>query len=605
MAIAYANLLLADPDEARQVRLATPLQRSGWYAVTAVSQTNDLLALLQQTASYDLLLVDIHFLAADNFALLQTLQAEELWRDMPVLALASPDDIALVTQSVQLGVRDYLLYPENFPLLQARINASLQMKLLQEQYTTSLAAFGEVKALADDLRDVILPLGIALSAEDDNERLLEKIVVEAKLICNADGATLYLCDNDNCLQFSISMTASLGIAYGGTTGLAAPYDPLPLYEPQTGLPNHHNIATHVFHERYSVSIPDIYAEQNFDFSGTRAFDQQNNYRSVSCLTVPLQTDRVIGVLQLLNAQDPEQADEVQPFTLYHQRVVESLASQAAIVLVNQQLEQEQTTLLRYRRELQIGRRIQQSFFPTALPQLEGWELDVHFQSAREVAGDFYDVIALPNGRFALVVADVCDKGVVAALFMALFRSLLRAFLQQYYHLHVAQTEGAGLTIPPDDQEALLDAVKLTNSYIHNNHRDTHMFVTLFMAIFDPETGELVYVNSGHNPPMLVRDGEIVPLAPTGPAVGLQRESEFAVEELVMQPDTLLFAYTDGVVEARDEQGEMFGVERLRALALAEKTAVSLLDAVETAVRQHTDYNNLFDDITMLALYRGS
>lgn len=600
MAISYANLLLVDSDEARCQALAAPLQRSGWYAVRPAAHASELLTLLQQPCIYDLLLIHIDILVANHFECLQAIQAAPEWCDTPILALATPKDMSSVTQAVQLGIRDYLLHPENPTLLQARINAILQMKLLQEQYTTSLQAFNEVKKLADDLRDVILPLGISLSAEPDNQRLLEKILVEAQSICNADAATLYLQQTPNSLHFSISRTSSLGIAYGGTTGRPAPYAPLPLFEPYTRLPNHRNMATHVFHERHSVSIPDIYAEQGFDFSGARAFDEANSYRSVSCLTVPLQTDRVIGVLQLLNAQAPDDPHQVQPFTLYHQRVVESLASQAALVLVNQRLETEQTTLLQYRRELQIGRRIQQSFFPRQLPKLKNWDLDVRFQSARDVAGDFYDVMALPNGRYALIVADVCDKGVVAALFMALIRTLLRASLQQYYYFSASQPT---LEQATSDHAALLDTIKLTNRYIHENHYEAHMFATLFIAILDPQTGELVYINCGHNPPLLLENGELKQLMPTGPAVGLNLDSVFATAKINLTPQMLLLAYTDGIIEARNDAGIMFGSHGLHELMLQAKSAVALLDLVEAAVQQHIAAAPLSDDITMLALYR--
>ena len=596
MTISYANLLLADPDESRSAALAEPLQRSGWYAVYTAGSRQEMAVLLQRDIPFDLLLVSLPLLTADNYALLFLLRRHPRWHELPIIALASPEDVVGVSEVVQLGVQDYLLYPENLILLQARINGILQTKLLQEQYLTSLQAFNEMKKLADDLRETILPLGMALSSESDDERLLEKIVTEAKAICNADAATLYLRDDRDQLHFSISITSSLGIAYGGTTGKPAPYAPLPLYDPATGKPNHHNIATHVVHEGHSVSIPDIYAAQGFDFDGTRAFDDGMNYRSISCLTVPLQNDRVIGVLQLLNAQHPEQVGRVMPFSIYHQLVVESLASQAALVLHNQELQRRQQALLRYERELRIGRQIQQSFFPETLPQPAGWELAVAFHSAREVAGDFYDAMPLPNGRLALAVADVCDKGVVAALFMALIRSLIRALLQQYY-----QQQGANA----DDKQALVDVVAQVNSYILDNHWRAHMFATLFIGVLDVDTGQLVYINGGHNPPLLAANGVVrQSLPPTGPAVGVQPFAQFTTGTVTIELGELLLAYTDGVVEARDGARELFGEERLyQVLAGEAESAAAVLAKVETAVQTHLAGDEAADDLTMLGLRR--
>jgi GAF domain-containing protein len=150
-------------------------------------------------------------------------------------------------------------------------------------------------------------VGIALSAERDHDRLLERILLEAKGLTNADGGTLYLKTDDDRLRFEIMRTDSLGIAMGGTTGKAIPFPPLALVDPATGEPNHKNIATHVALTGTAIAIPDAYAAADFDFSGTKKFDEGTGYRSRSFLTVPLKNHEgdVIGVLQLLNARHPE------------------------------------------------------------------------------------------------------------------------------------------------------------------------------------------------------------------------------------------------------------------------------------------------------------
>tara|TARA_R110000787_G_scaffold144264_1_gene258088 strand:+ start:48816 stop:51287 length:2472 start_codon:yes stop_codon:yes gene_type:complete len=206
-------------------------------------------------------------------------------------------------------------------------------------------------------------IGMALSAERNRDRLMERILLEAKSITNADGGTLYLrgkterkrdgsglhfninSDGDQ-LKFAIMRTDSLNIAMGGTTGKDIPFPPLRLYDEINGEPNYFNVATHVALTGETSNIPDAYEAENFDFSGTKKFDKGTGYRSKSFLTVPLKNNaaEVIGVIQLLNAQDPE-SQEILPFSQEVQPIIEALASQAAIALDNQMLLQAQRDLL--------------------------------------------------------------------------------------------------------------------------------------------------------------------------------------------------------------------------------------------------------------------
>jgi HD-GYP domain-containing protein (c-di-GMP phosphodiesterase class II) len=197
-----------------------------------------------------------------------------------------------------------------------------------------------------DLMRRLVEIGIALSAERNHERLIEKILIEAKSICNADGGTLYLYDEEHkTLRFAIMRSDSLDVALGGTTGNEIPYPPLQLYE-ESGRPNLRNVATYVAHGGFTVNIRDAYEAENFDFSGTQAFDERMGYRSTSFLTVPLKDheDKVTGVLQLINATDPE-SGEVIAFDVGLQPVIEALASQAAVAIDNQDLLDGQRILL--------------------------------------------------------------------------------------------------------------------------------------------------------------------------------------------------------------------------------------------------------------------
>ena len=461
-----------------------------------------------------------------------------------------------------------------------------------------------VQDLADlrtHLENVSLPLGIALSSEDNLDRLLERILLEAKSFCNADAGTLYLLADDDRLRFSIMRSDVLNMAVGGTTGRHVPFPPLCLYDEETGEPNHQNVSTHTALDGQSVHIPDIYHAEEFDFSGTKTFDKANNYRSVSTFTVPLKDhmDNVIGVLQLFNAQDPETGSVI-PFDAYQQLVVESLASQAAVALNTQELLRRQEKLLRFEHDLQVGRKIQADFLPQELPQPPGWEIAACFQPAREVAGDFYDAFPLADGRIGLLIADVVDKGVGAALFMALSRSLIRAYSQLD-----GLTDDSHSATPSINTRAL-NAVRLTNDYIAENHGHMSMFVTLFFAVLDLDTGVLNYVNAGHNPPYVVGPTGVVKaeLMPTGPAAGLFSNMVFKIKQVTLEPGDLLMTFTDGVTEARDPSGEFFEEDRLLALLKQPASSASEhLDRIEARLQAHTAGADQFDDITMLAVRR--
>lgn len=200
----------------------------------------------------------------------------------------------------------------------------------------------------DKLRrlELLLRVGVALSAETDTNRLLETILLEAKELTRADGGTLYIRQDEESLHFAIMRTDSLGIAIGGTTGRPTTLPPIPLRDPETGAPNHRHIASYAALRKQSINIPNAYDTTRFDFSGTKAFDARNGYRSVSFLTIPMldAAGRVVGVLQLINSRDAK-TNEVVPFDDLDQQTVEVLASQAGVSLQNKLLRDAQRDLL--------------------------------------------------------------------------------------------------------------------------------------------------------------------------------------------------------------------------------------------------------------------
>ena len=268
------------------------------------------------------------------------------------------------------------------------------------------------------------------------------------------------------------------------------------------------------------------------------------------------------------------------------------------------------------RELEIGRRIQASFLPQEIPEVRGWEIAARFQPARQVAGDFYDVFPLvQNRRLGLVIGDVCDKGVGAALFMALFRTLIRAFAQQHYALRwmdalveeapLHRNQGGRHVLPSTGTSALKNAIELTNNYMAHTHGSTNMFATVFFGVLDPSNGLLLYVNGGHEFPIVVNSAGVKEqLETTGPLVGVFPQAQFEIQSVEIEPGDTLVAFTDGVTEARNPKDEFFGRERLYALmARHVSTAADLLDGIQASVQEHTDGAEPSDDIALLAVRR--
>ena len=272
------------------------------------------------------------------------------------------------------------------------------------------------------------------------------------------------------------------------------------------------------------------------------------------------------------------------------------------------------------RELEIGRKIQASFLPKTLLQPSGWEIAACFEAAHEVAGDFYDVFPLSGvKRVGLVVGDVCDKGVGAALFMGLFRSLIRAFAEQHYSLSwmdvlandAPAPNGNGSlqrrrTLLSTGTTALKNAIEHTNNYIFSNHGDTSMFATVFCGVLDPQTGAVVYINAGHVPPAVVNaSGVKARLQPTGPALGLLPDMEFAIEQVDLEEGDTLLVFTDGVTDVRSPDDEFFTEERLLSLVTRPvSSAAAMLELIQSSLHEHIADADQYDDITMLAVKRN-
>lgn len=325
------SLLVVDDNELNRERLANRLRGQG-YRLTTAGDGKEALDLLEREL-FDLVLLDSLMPGMSGTEALREIKSRQTLRDIPVIMISGLDEIETVARCIDLGAEDYVSSPFDPVLLTARIDACLENKRLREQEALFLDQLQREKDHSDQLVTVVIPIGISLMREPDFNRLLEKILVGAKGISAADGGTFYLLNDARELEFVMLRNDSLKIAMGGTSGEPIPFPPLKLINPETGEPNHSQVACHVALTGESVNIPDAYHVEGFDFHGTKEFDKKMGYRSMSFLTTPLknETGKVIGVLQLINAQDAGKK-KVVPFDPSLQTSIESLARLAAAAL---------------------------------------------------------------------------------------------------------------------------------------------------------------------------------------------------------------------------------------------------------------------------------
>ncbi|MBP1706499.1 MAG: Stage sporulation family protein [Chloroflexi bacterium] len=239
---------------------------------------------------------------------------------------------------------------------------------------------------------------------------------------------------------------------------------------------------------------------------------------------------------------------------------------------------------RVEKELEIARGIQQSFLPEAPPAIEGVDLAALNLPAKEVGGDFYDFIPVGSQKWGLVIADVSGKGVPAALFMALSRTLVRANVS--------------------DSVTVSEAIRKTNSLIAENDR-SNMFVTLFYGVLDPVKMTLTYVSAGHNPPFMLRKGgnDIIMLKARGVALGVVPDIGLEEKEIKLDTGDIVVLYTDGVTEAINGREEQFGQDRV--ITITEKsrnwTAAEIMRQIKDRVLEFSHGQPQFDDITLMVL----
>jgi serine phosphatase RsbU (regulator of sigma subunit)/ketosteroid isomerase-like protein len=263
------------------------------------------------------------------------------------------------------------------------------------------------------------------------------------------------------------------------------------------------------------------------------------------------------------------------------KIVEEWSLNDALDVMLSALEQQMRERERFEQELRLARSIQQASLPKEVPTLEGWQISPFYQPAREVGGDFYDIFELKDGRLGIVVGDATGKGVPAALVMASARSMLRAVAQA--------SDSPG------------DVLRRVNDPLATDI-PPNMFVTCFYAILDPKSGSLTYANAGHDLPYLHRDGEAEELRARGMPLGLMAGMSYEEGEASLGEGGCVLFYSDGLVEAHDPRGEMFGFPRLRRLVAEHGQERMLVDFLMGELSSFTGEGwEQEDDITLLTL----
>jgi serine phosphatase RsbU (regulator of sigma subunit)/anti-sigma regulatory factor (Ser/Thr protein kinase) len=302
------------------------------------------------------------------------------------------------------------------------------------------------------------------------------------------------------------------------------------------------------------------------------------------LAVPLVSQgELIGVLNL----GPRRSE--QEYSTDDRKLLDNLAAQAAPALrvgqLVRQQEAEARTRQRFEQELEVARLIQQNFLPKQLPELPGWQVAAYYRPAREVGGDFYDVIPLKDDLVGFVIGDVTDKGVPAALVMAATRSVLRASAQRLINPR--------------------EVLERVNEHLCPD-MPAKMFVTCLYGVLEPATGRFRFANAGHDLPYVKTADGSVELRARGMPLGLMPGMVYEEKETVLAPGDSLLLHSDGVVEAHDPGGEMFGFPRLKDAVATYPGGGELIDRVLADVAAHTGPDaEQEDDITMVTLARAA
>jgi sigma-B regulation protein RsbU (phosphoserine phosphatase) len=516
----------------------------------------------------DIILLDIEMPGMDGYEVCRRLKADPQTRDIPIIFVTAKSDESDETKGLEIGAVDYITKPFSPPIVRARLKTHLALKNnLEELYQKNQM----LNARANELTS-INRLAEKTSSSLNMHEVLQAVCDELVKIFNIRNAGIGLFDKARA-KLKIVAFRSSDPEEKDATGIE-----LRLQDFE---------ATRiVIKTKQPIAIENAQTDPR-----TKPIHSiMRELGTLGLLIVPIiSLKEVIGTIGM-PAKHPGQI-----FTNAEIELAKTIASQVASSIENARLyTQIEQALDIAEHDLEIGRQIQAGFLPRTMPKIPKWELVSYYVAARQVAGDFFDAFRIgKNDKIGLIVADVCDKGVGAALFMVVFRSLIRAFSEDRQ-------------FNDNSEEFLLSIVSTVNKYIATIHDSSNMFATMFFGVLEPEKNVLFYVNAGHELPLIVdAEGNLKKLLDsTGPAIGFMPDLTFTVDKVVMERGDVLVAYTDGAVDARNIMGESLSEETfISYIKKPYPSAYSLLKHIENQITEHMSGTRQFDDITMLALRR--
>jgi serine phosphatase RsbU (regulator of sigma subunit)/putative methionine-R-sulfoxide reductase with GAF domain len=413
--------------------------------------------------------------------------------------------------------------------------------------------------------NLLYEISADLSSQLDLDQLLTSTLQRVQQALEAPAASLLTVEGEN-LVFQVAL--------GEKSDEIKPFQ----------VPIEGSIAGWVVQKRTGTIVNDVKNDPRF----YQATDDESGFVTHSLIAAPLMTkEDAIGVIELFNKPGGFSENDLE--------LLSAIAANAAIAIENARLYQAAVEKGRMERELQMALSVQTGLLPEQLPEIPSWSFASCWKPAREVSGDFYDFVRLDSAGhtlfnetapIGLLIADVTDKGMPAALFMAFTRSILRA------SLHQVGSPAEGIT---------------QANHLTCDESSRGLFVTLFYAQLSPSNGDITYVNAGHNPPLVYRTASdtLERLMPTGIPVGIDEDFIYQQERITLAPGDLLISYTDGVTEAVDHADAEFGMARLEQIVLAHKhaSADDVAAAIENAVIEFSPPGKQFDDLTIVVARR--
>jgi len=531
MTTAYGSILVVDDNRMNRLKLFLALQQQG-HAVSQAENGREALAMIK-TQSFDLVLLDIVMPEMDGFQVLHHLKSDDTWRNLPVIMISALDDMDSVVRCIEMGAEDYLPKPFDAVLLKARISSCLEKKRLREKEVSHMKARLEIAdAIKESLKKAISNVVEGVKSDHNFEWLTPYMKKESfkkgeYLFHKGDKADrMYYLKKGALRLIELDLVMTADNVIG-ETGILSP------------------------RKERTISVVCEEDSEIFTLEEHEAVDLFNEKPSLVFELIQISIHRTIGNLAVTVAEKE-----------------------------------------RIETDLKVAHDIQESMLPRIFPPFpdrKEFDIFASMEAAREVGGDFFDFFFIDENKLCFMIGDVSGKGVPAALFMAIAKTILK-------------TEALRGLSPA---EILYNA---NNIIAPDNH--TMMFVTILCAILNTKTGEMEFGNAGHNPPLIYKDGKNFEFhnLPPGFVFGPMEDAPFSSGKMVLNQNDVVFFYTDGVTEAMDPEEQLYSEQRLQECLsnLKGHNVTEVIHGVREDVRGFAQSAPQSDDITMLALkYYGN